>query len=133
LERNEYDAIMRHLETLKAHQEMLIERQQLHVQQQMLTNQQQALTIQQQAHTSERLVAAIERIEATLAAIRDALGRGGDEAFEFFSQVAIVIGAALGFLFPALSTVLDFRSGTHGGRSPLLACGAGSRDLPGGS
>ncbi len=31
------------------------------------------------------------------------------ETFEFFSQVSIVIGAACGFVFPALSTLLDFR------------------------
>jgi amino acid transporter len=43
------------------------------------------------------------------------------EALEFPSQVAIVIGAALGFLFPALSTLVDFIGGTHDGRSPSLA------------
>ncbi len=36
------------------------------------------------------------------------------EALEFFSQVAIVIGTTLGFLFPALATTLDFRGRTHG-------------------
>jgi len=51
------------------------------------------------------------------------------KALEFLSQVAIVIGAALGFLFPALSTVLDFRSGTHGGRGPSLASEVESHDL----
>jgi hypothetical protein len=37
------------------------------------------------------------------------------EALEFFSQVAVGLGTALGFLFPALSTVFDFRGGTHAG------------------
>jgi len=51
------------------------------------------------------------------------------KALEFLSHVAMVIGAALGFLFPALSTVLDLRSGTHGGRGPSLASEVESHDL----
>jgi hypothetical protein len=50
------------------------------------------------------------------------------KALEFLAQVAMVIGAARGFLFPALSTVLDFRSGTHGGRGPSLASEVESHD-----
>jgi len=43
------------------------------------------------------------------------------EAFEFLAHVAIVIGAALGFLFPTLSTLVDFIGGTHGDSHPSLA------------
>ena len=43
------------------------------------------------------------------------------EAFAFLAHVAIVIGAALGFLFPTLSTLVDFRGGTHGDSHPSLA------------
>ena len=52
------------------------------------------------------------------------------ETLEFLSQVAIVIGAAFGFVFPALSTLLDFRGGTHGRRGPSLTSEVESHELP---
>jgi hypothetical protein len=51
------------------------------------------------------------------------------QALEFLAHGAMVIGAALGFWLPALSTGLDFGSGTHGGRGPSLASEVESHDL----
>ena len=45
----------------------------------------------------------------------------GRAALEFLAHVAIVIGTALGFLFPTLSTLVDFIGGTHGDSHPSLA------------
>jgi amino acid transporter len=51
------------------------------------------------------------------------------EALEFLASVAIVIGSACGFLFPALSTLVDFIGATHGCRNPSRASEVESHEI----